>query len=69
MFRTSSPDAAFDSADRFPPPKCLPGTRTDLLNEVERWIDQDKTKICWIHGPAGAEKSAIAQTVSETCSA
>ena len=65
----SSPDAAFDSADRFPPPKCLPGTRKELLNEVERWIDLDVTKICWIHGPAGAGKSAIAQTVSETYSA
>jgi len=39
------------------------------LNEVEHWIDLDKSKICWIHGPAGAGKSAIAQTVSETCSA
>jgi len=39
------------------------------LNEVERWIDLDQTKICWIHGPAGAGKSAIAQTVSEMCSA
>ena len=69
LFRTSSPDAAFDSVDRFPPPKCLPGTRTELLNEVERWINLHQTKICWIHGPAGAGKSAIAQTVSETCSA
>ena len=39
------------------------------MNEVERWIDLDQTKICWFHGPAGAGKSAIAQTVSETCSA
>ena len=39
------------------------------MNEVEHWIDRDQTKICWIHGPAGAGKSAIAQTVSETRSA
>ena len=39
------------------------------MNEVKRWIGFDQTKICWIHGPAGAGKSAIAQTVSETCSA
>jgi len=51
-----------------PLPKCLPGTREELLNEVKRWIDLDQTKICWIHGPAGAGKSATAQTVSETCS-
>jgi len=68
LFRASSPGAAFDSADRSPPPKCLPGTREELLNEVERWIDLDQTGICWIHGPAGAGKSAIAQTVSERCS-
>ena len=69
LFRASSPDAAFDSAGRSPPPKCLPGTREKLLNEIERWIGLDESKICWIHGPAGAGKSAIAQTVSETCSA
>ena len=68
LFRETSPGAAFDSVDRFPPPKCLPGTRGELLDEVECWIDLDQTKICWIHGPAGAGKSAIAQTVSETCS-
>ena len=38
------------------------------MNEVQRWIELGQTKICWIHGPAGAGKSAIAQTVSETCS-
>jgi len=69
LFRASSPGAAFDSADRFPPPKCLHGTREELLNEVERWVGLDQTKICWLHGPAGSGKSAIAQTVSETCSA
>ena len=36
------------------------------MNKVEHWIDLDQTKICWVHGPAGAGKSAIAQTVSET---
>ena len=39
------------------------------MNKVQRWIDLDQTKVCWIHGPAGVGKSAIAQTVSETCSA
>jgi len=69
LFRASSPGAAFDSADRFLPPKCLSGTPKELLNEIQRWIDLDQTKICLLHGPAGAGKSAIAQTLSETCSA
>ena len=67
LFRASSPGAAFDSAERPPPPKCLPGTREELLNKVQRWIDSDQTKIGWLHGSADAGKSAIAQTVSETC--
>lgn len=38
---------------------------------IWKWIDADATSqrrsICWLHGPAGAGKSAIAQTVSEIC--
>jgi len=37
---------------------------------VHRWINTDageEANICWLHGPAGAGKSAMAQTVSDTC--
>ncbi|KAF5378729.1 hypothetical protein D9615_006881 [Tricholomella constricta] len=118
LFNLTSPGAAFDSADRFPPAKCHPGTRTEILKEIMTWIDKvkpsikadqdevqgnesgnergaesggdehrvgtgdddelsndhgslykrdDRDRVLWLHGPAGAGKSAIAQTVAEAC--
>ena len=61
--------AAYDSRERDPAPRCLAGTRKEILKEIETWIEaghQGKS-ILWLHGPAGAGKSAIAQTVAETC--
>ena len=63
-------DGAFhDSKARFPPPRCHPGTRVEVLNTITDWIhDPDPCqRIFWLNGPAGAGKSAIAQTVAEHC--
>lgn len=38
-----------------------------ILKEVFDWIENSDQKILWISGPAGAGKSAIAQTVAEQC--
>jgi len=40
-----------------------------MLSKIEGWIGagRNATKLLWLHGPAGAGKSAIAQTVAETC--
>ena len=64
-----SSGAAYDSQERFPPSRCHPGTRTELLSEIEGWVRSGRgaTKLLWLHGPAGAGKSAIAQTVAEIC--
>jgi len=61
--------AAYDSQERYPAPRCLPGTRREVLEQIETWVKagSDGTSILWLHGPAGAGKSAIAQTVAETC--
>ena len=39
-----------------------------VLRAVEEWVQQgaEGTSVLWLHGPAGAGKSAIAQTVAET---
>ncbi len=63
-------DGAFhDAKARFPPPRCHPGTRVEVLNTITDWIhDPDPCqRIFWLNGPAGAGKSAIAQTVAEHC--
>jgi hypothetical protein len=70
--------AAFDSnRDRT---RCLVGTRTDILNQVFRWIGmksdegsgaprdpQDKACVFWINGSAGTGKTTISYTVAEEC--
>ena len=61
--------AAYDSEERNPAPRCLNGTRTEALEGIETWVKAggEGKSILWLHGPAGAGKSAIAQTVAETC--
>ena len=61
--------AAYDSRERVPASRCHPGTRAEILGGIEEWIQAGTgaTKLLWIHGPAGAGKSVIAQTVAETC--
>jgi len=59
--------ATYDSQERDPAPRCHPGTRKEILEQVDEWVNTgaDGTNILWLHGPAGAGKSAIAQTVAE----
>ncbi|TFK38260.1 hypothetical protein BDQ12DRAFT_631559, partial [Crucibulum laeve] len=59
--------AMHDSDARYDPPKCHPKTRTMVLDAIMKWIrNKDRnTKILWLNGPAGAGKSAIAQTICE----
>lgn len=66
----ASVGAGHDSAERYPPPKCHPKTREDVLGMILDWIN-DGNRSCpvfWLFGPAGAGKSAIAQTIAERCS-
>ncbi|OAX33783.1 hypothetical protein K503DRAFT_775235 [Rhizopogon vinicolor AM-OR11-026] len=58
--------AEFDSRERQPHPKCLRGTRVDLLNYIHGLLDnQEESKLIWLHGTAGVGKSAVAFTVAE----
>ncbi|TFK36571.1 hypothetical protein BDQ12DRAFT_699597 [Crucibulum laeve] len=56
--QATAPGASHDSAERYPPPKCHPKTREAILNTI---------LVLWLYGPAGAGKSAIAQTAAEIC--
>ncbi|KAJ7910301.1 hypothetical protein B0H13DRAFT_1472512, partial [Mycena leptocephala] len=64
LYRASANDASYDSAERYPQPRCHPETRTSMLQELNAWSSQHnpETRILWLHGPAGAGKSAIAQS-------
>ncbi|TFK32202.1 hypothetical protein BDQ12DRAFT_692836 [Crucibulum laeve] len=62
-----APGAFHNSEERFDPPKCHPRTRVAVLNKISNWVEDPmkKTSIMWMYGPAGAGKSAIAQTIAE----
>ena len=64
-----SEDASYNSRARFPPPRCHPGTRVEVLKIITDWINDPNTsqRISGLNGPAGAGKSAIAQTIAEHC--
>ncbi|KAI9457911.1 hypothetical protein HD554DRAFT_2042204 [Boletus coccyginus] len=70
LHKASAPSAVFDSAERHPAPRCLEGTRVQLLDRLTLWIhgesenDNDKP-ICWVNGRPGSGKSAISQTIAE----
>ncbi|KAG2141292.1 hypothetical protein DEU56DRAFT_700609, partial [Suillus clintonianus] len=66
LARVAVPGAAFDSSERQPHPKCLEGTRLDLLKYIHGFLDdRKKSRLIWLHGTAGVGKSAVAFTVAE----
>ncbi|KAF5348615.1 hypothetical protein D9757_014461 [Collybiopsis confluens] len=69
LYQSACTSALFNAEARFPPPLCHPGTRESILDDLKSWIDSPDPShnIRWLYGPAGAGKSAIAQTLAETC--
>jgi hypothetical protein len=66
LSREISTGASHDSAERYPPPRCHRKTRNAIIKEILAWTKtEDTSKVLWLHGPAGAGKSAIAQTIAE----
>ncbi|KAF8872910.1 hypothetical protein BD779DRAFT_1571473 [Infundibulicybe gibba] len=60
-------DAFYDSGARRDPSRCYPGTRQTALKTISDWTGNPASYCLWLHGPAGAGKTAIAQTFSEQC--
>ena len=67
MQRHVSADALHDSLDQSDPPKCHPNTRTAILKDIISWFQDgdSETQALWLHGPAGAGKTAIAHSIAE----
>ncbi|KAJ7907399.1 hypothetical protein B0H13DRAFT_2018805 [Mycena leptocephala] len=65
LHRAVALEALYDSAESFPQPKCHPETRTELLSNLYHWATDPDSRysIRWLHGPAGAGKSAVMQTL------
>ena len=47
--------------------RCDPGTRLEIIAQVKEWLNgsDKRAAICWLSGPAGYGKSALAQTIAE----
>ncbi len=59
--------ASFDSLEEEHNARCLPHTRTELLNQVAEWAEnKDSKPIFWLNGMAGTGKSTIARTVAQS---
>ncbi|KAK7032578.1 hypothetical protein VNI00_012989 [Paramarasmius palmivorus] len=64
----ASVEAMYNSGARYPPPKCHKDTRKKIQTSIFNWAREDNLtteRLCWLSGPAGAGKSAIAQTIAE----
>ncbi|KAF9066301.1 hypothetical protein BDP27DRAFT_1297491 [Rhodocollybia butyracea] len=69
LLQYASTSATYNAEARFPPPLCHPGTRKAILDNLKDWArsNEPDDAIRWLYGPAGAGKSAIAQTFAEAC--
>ncbi|KIK57978.1 hypothetical protein GYMLUDRAFT_116342, partial [Collybiopsis luxurians FD-317 M1] len=71
LYHHTSTSASYDAGARYPPPLCHPGTREAVLQDLKDWANgatgADNPPVRWLYGPAGAGKSAIAQTFAQTC--
>ncbi|KAJ7819858.1 hypothetical protein B0H14DRAFT_2835483 [Mycena olivaceomarginata] len=67
LHRAVALEALYDAAESFPQPRCHPETRKDLLNNLYGWATDSHPdrSIMWLHGPAGAGKSAVMQTLCQ----
>ncbi|KAJ6551278.1 hypothetical protein B0H19DRAFT_1296483, partial [Mycena capillaripes] len=69
LHRAIAGDAFHDSAERYPQPKCHPETRTAMLENLCIWTrgshSSHNKSILWLHGSAGAGKSAIMQSLCQ----
>ncbi|KAF5329656.1 hypothetical protein D9619_009192 [Psilocybe cf. subviscida] len=63
-------NAILNAGGRADEVKCYPGTREEIIDLTERWMDgkgDGTAAMMWLSGPAGAGKSAIVQTIVERC--
>ncbi|KAJ6525158.1 hypothetical protein B0H19DRAFT_1276241 [Mycena capillaripes] len=80
LHRIAAAEAFHDPADSYDQPRCHPETRTEMLEKLENWCINSEWPttvmepptttdmepiILWLHGPAGAGKSAIMASLSQ----
>ncbi|EJC98415.1 WD40 repeat-like protein [Fomitiporia mediterranea MF3/22] len=52
--------------DAFSRPQCLPGTRTEIVQQIVEWTLSDSDQnVFWLYGVAGSGKSTVSTTIAE----
>jgi len=63
-------DSFYNSASRWPPPRCHYDSRQELRTTITDWgigrPSDIPQQLLWMHGPFGVGKSAIAQSCAES---
>ncbi|KAF5329695.1 hypothetical protein D9619_009225 [Psilocybe cf. subviscida] len=70
LYERVAPNAILNAGGRADEVKCYPGTREEIIDLTERWMEGREGVghgMMWLSGPAGAGKSAIVQTIAERC--
>ena len=69
LLQYSAMAAVLDSSERIDPARCHPDTRLAVTKKIMDWIEDSSPapSMVRMYGPAGAGKSALAQTISELC--
>ncbi|KAJ7219688.1 hypothetical protein C8J57DRAFT_1595771 [Mycena rebaudengoi] len=70
LYRHFVTSALHDSEERFAKPAYIPGTRAKILGGLYDWavdVSPEAKPLLWLHGPAGAGKSVIAQEFAGRC--
>ncbi|KAF5318497.1 hypothetical protein D9619_011037 [Psilocybe cf. subviscida] len=70
LSQAAAHSALHDAPTRTDQSRCHQHTRTNVLDHLERWaqgICHEGAPIFWLHGGAGAGKSAVMQTLAERC--
>ncbi|EIW83773.1 hypothetical protein CONPUDRAFT_31560, partial [Coniophora puteana RWD-64-598 SS2] len=57
--------AAYDSHERQPHSKCLPGTRIGLLRSLKTLSEDPSRKIVWMAGESGSGKTTVLHTFAD----
>ncbi|KAK1215680.1 hypothetical protein PQX77_021685 [Marasmius sp. AFHP31] len=67
--KTAGVGASHNAEQQFERGNCLPGTRVESIRLIYDWRSSKHQEhpICWLSGPAGVGKSAIAMTVAQDC--
>lgn len=60
-------NAVLNTGGRAEDARCYPGMREEVINVIERWMDDHESnrRMLWLTGPPGGGKTAIMKTIAE----